>query len=402
MRVLRKLCGVTFCFCLCLFLSSCATTNISNINKTSNFQFIDGEESLWKRAHELKVVLNRSGFIYQDPELTKYVNGVLHRLVGEFAKDEKVNLKVYILRDPYFNAFCLPDGTIYIHTSILANLDNEAQLAVILAHEAVHFLHRHTLKELRSVINKTAFLSVLQITLAGACNVFTPGASGSSVDLVRLISEYAVLGSYYGYSRGIEREADKGAFDIITHAGYDPRETKNALENMYEANKDEKVKIPYFYQSHPRTRERIKNFERFISDLAKSGKSPLTGETNTETYRQMTKCALLDNAELDMKRNSLRLARNEIDKYNKLYPDDYKGYYLLGKLNYLDSKAEDAEENLVKSLQLNPDCSDSHRELGMLYYKQGKKEQAKAKFTKYLELKPQATDAEYIRSYLNE
>ena len=48
----------------------------------------------------------------------------------------------------------------------------------------------------------------------------------ASVDLAKLLTEYSVIGSVYGYNREMEREADRNAFDIIVKAGYDPFEAK--------------------------------------------------------------------------------------------------------------------------------------------------------------------------------
>jgi len=48
------------------------------------------------------------------------------------------------LRDPEPNAFALPNGSIYVTTGLLALLDNESQLAAIIAHELTHVMRRHT------------------------------------------------------------------------------------------------------------------------------------------------------------------------------------------------------------------------------------------------------------------
>ena len=37
----------------------------------------------------------------------------------------------------------MPNGRIYVHTGLLAWLDNEAQLAMILGHEMTHVTKRH-------------------------------------------------------------------------------------------------------------------------------------------------------------------------------------------------------------------------------------------------------------------
>ncbi|OGX17721.1 MAG: hypothetical protein A2Y00_04565 [Omnitrophica WOR_2 bacterium GWF2_43_52] len=395
---IRNTLRVILYFSLCLFLSSCASTEIKNINAHDSLEKYEDEARLWKRAEEFEEILQASGFLYPDEQLIRYVNDVLEKVMGSAVlPTDNYRLKAYVINDPLFNAFCLPNGSIYIHTSIIANLENEAQLATILGHEATHFLHRHALKEFRSLINKSALMSSLQVTFGAAS-----GVVGVSADLAGLLTQFCVVGSFYGYSRDIEREADKRAFELMTQAGYDPHEAKRVMENMYEAIKDEKVKVPYLYHTHPKTKERIKNYEAFIEEYLKTNPAKNEGLRNTEKYNAMTKNLLLDNTELTMKRDSVKVARRQIERYCKIYPEDFKCLYLSGKLYMQEGNQEKAESEFQKSLALNPEFPESYKEIGLLYYKKKEKEKSDAAFKKYLQLKPEAKDAEYIRGYLHE
>lgn len=383
---------------LCLFMSSCASTEIKNIDATNSLEKYEDEARLWKRAEELDEILQASGFLYPDEQLTQYVNDVLQKVMGGAAlPTNSYHLRAYVVNDPLFNAFCLPNGSIYIHTSILANIESEAQLATILSHEATHFLRRHALREFRSLINKSALMSSLQVTFGAAS-----GVVGVSADVAGLLSQFCVVGSFYGYSRDIEREADKSAFELITQAGYDPYEARRVMENMYEAIKDEKVKVPYLYHTHPKTKERIKNYEVFIEEYLKTNPRKNEGIKNAEKYNLMTKNLLLDNTELTLKRDSVKVARRQLERYCKIYPENFQCLYLSGKLYVQEGDQEKAESQLKKSLALNPEFAESYKEIGLLYYKKKEKERADAAFKKYLQLKPDAKDADYIMGYLDE
>ncbi|MFA4889822.1 MAG: M48 family metalloprotease [Candidatus Omnitrophota bacterium] len=399
MAAVKKIPRLILYFSCCLLLCSCASTQVRDMAQDGNFKIEEDEARLWKRQEELQEIINKSGFIYTDEELKQYVNNVLHKLVGSLEQANNIKLQAYILKDPLFNAFCLPNGVIYVNTSILANADNEAQLATLLGHEAIHFLHRHGLKQFRSIINKAAFLSTLQVTVASAASGFGYGAYG---DLANLVAAYSVIGSVYGYSREIEAEADKEAFALVIKSGYDPRETKKFFENLYEATKDDKQKTPYFYSSHPRTKWRIQNCENLLKSYSKTQQGNVGGITNTEEYNKMIKPVLLDNAELEIKCNNLKLARKEVEKYNGLYPNDFRCYYILGGVDYLEGKKDEAEKALKRSIELNPAYPESHKALGKLFYSKGDKKAAKPEFEKYLQLLPEAKDADYIRRYLNE
>jgi len=47
----------------------------------------------------------------------------------------RIPFRIVVLKNYYLNAFAYPNGVIYVHTGILAQMENEAQLATLLAHE---------------------------------------------------------------------------------------------------------------------------------------------------------------------------------------------------------------------------------------------------------------------------
>ena len=80
--------------------------------------------------------------IYEDPELTAYVDRVGQKLA---AVSERPDLEWHfrVIDSPVINAFALPGGYIYITRGILAVLNSEAQLAGVLGHEIGHVTARH-------------------------------------------------------------------------------------------------------------------------------------------------------------------------------------------------------------------------------------------------------------------
>ena len=58
------------------------------------------------------------------------------------------HLPVRVVPDIDPNAAALPDDRIYLTTGILARVENEAQLAMVLGHEIGHVIEKHALKSL--------------------------------------------------------------------------------------------------------------------------------------------------------------------------------------------------------------------------------------------------------------
>ena len=83
-----------------------------------------------------------SGNVLFNDELTNYVNKVAKNILKR-EKNLYKQLQFYVLKNNSVNAFSTDQGIIFVTTGLLAQLENEAQLAFILAHEVAHFTEHH-------------------------------------------------------------------------------------------------------------------------------------------------------------------------------------------------------------------------------------------------------------------
>ena len=117
-----------------------------------------GEEGgLWALIDREETRLRRSPLRLRDDALMAYLSEACCRLAGEHCPD----VRVYALRTPYFNASMAPNGMMQLWSGLLLRMDNEAQMAAILAHEIGRFLQRHSLQQLRDVKARSAFATAL-------------------------------------------------------------------------------------------------------------------------------------------------------------------------------------------------------------------------------------------------
>ena len=80
--------------------------------------------------------------LYDDARLAAYVDSVGQRLAAvSHRPDLKFTFRV--LDSPVINAFALPGGYIYVTRGILAHMNDEADLAIVLGHEIGHVTARH-------------------------------------------------------------------------------------------------------------------------------------------------------------------------------------------------------------------------------------------------------------------
>lgn len=92
--------------------------------------------------------LMKSGSVLYNDELTDYVIKVADKVLHD-EPELRQRLRFYTLRSPEINAFSTQQGIIFITTGLLSQLENEAQLAFVLAHEVSHFERSHNLESFK-------------------------------------------------------------------------------------------------------------------------------------------------------------------------------------------------------------------------------------------------------------
>ena len=363
-------------------VAGCATPRPIPVIRTLTAN--EEEQMLWRQAQEELNAINASGVLYQDVEIENYLNRIAAKLnVNSISPDFSFQIKV--VKDPSLNAFAFPNGVIYIHSGILARMDNEAQLAALLAHEMVHCTHRHSLRVLRSIKDRTA-----------AKNDRPPRVR----ELAQLLGITGSIASLGGYTRELETEADRVGLDLAVKANYDPREILNLFELLKQEIELEGVKEPYFFGTHPKVGQRIENVNNW---LAEKYRGKITGIKNTDVFQSKISRLVLDNARLDLRQGRFFVAQRTVEKFLAVKQDDARAYFLLGEVFRQRGRQEDAAaaiKNYEKSISLNPSFPEPHKAMGLIHYKDGKKRLAKKHFESCLLLSPDTIDRAYIQGYL--
>lgn len=334
------------------------------------------EMNLWADAEEFDKALARAGKIRNDPALNAYLQDILDKLYPEF----NGRLRVRALDAPHLNAFALPNGSIYINTGLLARLQNEAQLATVLAHEGVHFVHRHSFQQSEQVKNSAVFALIV-------------GMLG-----VPLVGDIIALSSMTGFSQEHETEADNIGYQRLIAAGYSAREAPKTFEHLIAEIKALDINEPFFFASHPKLRDRVDNFGELSKDAA-------NGKIGLEDFIQHVRAVRLFTLQEDLsayRYKQLILVLSDPERRREYPPE---ASYFLGEAYRLRGKEGDlalAEREYTLALELAPDFAPSHRALGLLLYKRGDKQLSVPLFKRYLELMPEAADRGYVEHYLKE
>jgi beta-barrel assembly-enhancing protease len=93
-----------------------------------------------------------SGNVLFNDDITVYLNSVLAEILKPYPDLQK-KVRVYTVKSSVVNAFTTNNGIIFVNLGLVARLENEAQLAFILAHEVVHFQKQHIINSYVSSVN---------------------------------------------------------------------------------------------------------------------------------------------------------------------------------------------------------------------------------------------------------
>ena len=371
--------NIALIIAVCCLVAGCATSQSIPVSQALTAS--EEEQMLWRRAQEEQDAIDGSGLLYQNTEVENYLNQIAEKLQTNSVSPD-ISFKIKVIKDPKLNAFALPNGVIYIHTGILARMDNEAQLAALLAHEMTHCTHRHSLKALRNIKERTQAKSATVRELAQL-----PGITAS-------------IASINGYTRELETEADRVGLDLAVKANYDPNEVLKLFELLKQENEIEGAEEPYFLGTHPKVQQRIENVNRW---LAENNRGKITGSKNTIKFQSRMSRLMLENARLDLRQGKYFIAQSTVKKYLTVNPDDAQAYFLLGEIFRQRGWKNDsvaAINSYEKSISLNPSFAESHKAMGLIHYKDGEKRRAKKYFESCLLLSPNIADKAYIQGYL--
>jgi beta-barrel assembly-enhancing protease len=203
----------------------------------------------------------------KDQPLQDYINGIGHK-VARFSHNPDFDFNYVAVNDKSVNALALPGGCVFITKGLLLKLQNESQLAAVLAHETVHVVARDT----ENMMSKQAGMGALFVLAASQAR--TQGEVAAADIAMQLVT--------LKYSREDERTADLGGMDYMLMAGYNPGgmvETMQILQKEEESNNS-----CDFFATHPSPENRI-DYLRAKIQSHYSGRIAGT-KTGEDEYRQ--------------------------------------------------------------------------------------------------------------------
>jgi len=346
------------------------------------------EQGLWLEMQEYEQQLLRSPLLVRDPALNAYVKEITCKVAGPYCAD----MRVYIVRNPAFNASMAPNGTMIIWTGLLTRVSSGDELATVLGHEAAHFVRTHSITQWRSVKKGMAAGQILSLGLGLATGVLLP------------VGESFAALSALSFSRQQESEADLLGAQMMAGAGFDPHATYRVWDMLIAEDKravDKGEEGSGLLRTHPESEDR----SRVLREWTTATYGPPAAPRQDAAFRE----AMAANYRLfmDDQIDTSRYSRTEflLERHAALGVDPALIEYYRGEMfrqRAGEGDAARARDAYAASVATGRPVPEAYRNLGYLYTKAGDRQAAKEHFNRYLEAAPEADDRGMIEFYLQD
>ncbi len=172
------------------------------------------------------------------------------------------------------NAFALPGGQIFITMGLLTKLQNEAQLAGVLAHEMGHVIERHTAEQMAK--NQLGQWMIVAVSTGAASDQYSQGGQNSPAMIAAMVNQIIQL----RYSRQDESEADVWGLKLMEQVGYNPDQMIAVMKILKEAG-GSRGATPSIFQTHPDPDLRIEQIQSYLKS-----NPPRPGLTNGRPLKE--------------------------------------------------------------------------------------------------------------------
>lgn len=167
--------------------------------------------------------INESGWVVNDPKINGYYQRILNTIIEANPSINK-DITLLVVRYSWPNAVCFGNGVLMINMGIINQLENESQIAFVIAHEIAHHDRDHVNE---AILNQATLANSYKIK-EGIKNA-EQAKVGAKTALANLLLSFTYSSSKH--SRSKESEADSLAVRYIKNTLiYDPNQSARTMD----------------------------------------------------------------------------------------------------------------------------------------------------------------------------
>ena len=243
-----------------------------NLEKVDQLRGKISEDQEIKIGARLTSGLLGAAPLVADPELQRYVNDVGFWVAAQ-SKRSSLPWRFGVIDSDGINAFAAPGGYIVLTLGLYQLLENEAQLAGVLAHEIAHVVRKHHLKALQKTMKRDFWTDLSVEGLEDKKN--------------QKVMQTLINSGLQLYTTGLDRkyefEADLRGVVLAARAGYDPYAFLDVLTTIDSIN-PESAELTVLMNTHPPTADRLDTLARKMDGRLDSYAG---GVDNADRFRQI-------------------------------------------------------------------------------------------------------------------
>ncbi|MBQ4132316.1 MAG: M48 family metalloprotease [Desulfovibrionaceae bacterium] len=317
--------------------------------------------------------------IIEDPEIKSYIQEITARLIGA-APPQPYDFDVNVLRSDAINAFCSPGGHLFVFTGLILAMENESEVAGVMAHELAHATQRH----IATRIERSRMIGLASTILALGGMFLGGDMRGAGVVAPMAAGQAAML----NYSRQDESEADQVGLNYLVRAGYPPAGMAGAFSIMRRDQSRISSAIPSYLSTHPDVSRRITDMTARMSVFSSSVKD------RKDDNRRFVRIQTLVRAKYSDPDAALRFF--ELDTRNPKYINLMGKGILYSRLN----RVAEAGRAFDEAVRLGSKEGLVWREAGIFQYSKGgpgSSEKAREYLKKAVQMRPD----DYLARFYN-
>ncbi len=182
-----------------------------------------------------------------------------------------------VLEEPeQVNAFAVPSGFVFISTGLIAEAENEDELAGAIAHEVAHIVYHHPSESIKKVYKDQLKKDIIVLTEEKVSESQKSEIISGLAKGLNKVSCMVVDLAAKGYSREKEEEADLMAVQIMVNAGYDPNALVAIIRKLQPIDNGA-------LGTHGNLEKRAKKISEFIKEFESY---PGIADTRTKRFNQ--------------------------------------------------------------------------------------------------------------------
>tara|TARA_Y100000389_G_scaffold187434_1_gene208825 strand:- start:51 stop:884 length:834 start_codon:yes stop_codon:yes gene_type:complete len=262
----RKFLGLFGCGCCSVFLPSCSTVPITERKQLSiipEAKINQQAAAAYEKFRDKSKLITKGSQLKEIRNIGKRMEKAVSAFFLKQGKDDPTQNfgwdYILVDNDKIINAWCMPGGKIAVYTGLLKITQNINALSIVMGHEIAHAVARHSAERASQAMTINLGTSIADIFLGGAINR-TRNTVGQNTGM-----DIFKLGIMNPFGRKQETEADYLGLIFSSLSGYDIRESVKLWKRMADQKKGKEP--PVFLSTHPSSKKRIENLNKWISEV---------------------------------------------------------------------------------------------------------------------------------------